>query len=152
VLSAGSTDIVIVAPSSGGWGSWNSQSCRQGFDDTSRNPQNGYTAMPGRKAKPPRLWFREDDETWIILHCGRQIRTGCGRDDVEGAAKALESYLGTQHQTTIGATDPRFLAIADVITFYEQLKRPKGANPRAQAQHELLLIRLEDLNAFFGAR
>jgi hypothetical protein len=108
--------------------------------------------MPGRKAKPPRLWFRDDEGCWIILHRGRQVRTGCGRDDTEGAAKALETYLGSSHVSTVGATDPRFLAIADVITFYERLKRPKIADPRARAKHELLLIRLEDLNAFFGAR
>jgi len=108
--------------------------------------------MPGRKAKPPRLWYREDDGCWIILDRGRQVRTGCSRDDLEGAAKALEGYIGTSHTSTIGATDPRLLAIADVLTFYEKLKRPKLTDPRAEAQHELLLIRLEELNAFFGAR
>src|ERR1700733_13014288 len=100
--------------------------------------------MPGRKAKPPRLWYREDDGSWIILHLGRQIRTGCCRDDLEGAAKALENYIGSSHKSTLGATDPRFLAIADVVTFYEKLKRPKLTDARADAQHELLVIRLED--------
>jgi hypothetical protein len=52
-----------------------------------------------RKAKPPRLWFREDDEIWIILDRGRQIRTGCSRDDIDGAAKALETYIGGRHTT-----------------------------------------------------
>jgi integrase len=109
--------------------------------------------MPGRKAKPPRLWFREDDETWIILDHGRQIRTGCGRDNIDGAAKALETYIGERHTTTVGATDPSILAIADVLTAYEILKRPKDKNDeRACAQHELLLIRLLDLNSFFGNR
>ena len=106
--------------------------------------------MPGRKAKPPRLWFREDDGSWVILDRGRHIRTGCGRDDTDGAAKALEKYIGARHTPTIGATDPRFLAIADVLTAYEISKRPKSSDPRATAQHELLLIRLLDLNAFFG--
>ncbi|MBR0834110.1 hypothetical protein JQ612_12995 [Bradyrhizobium manausense] len=106
--------------------------------------------MPGRKAKPPRLWYREDDQSWIVLDRGKQIRTGCGRDDIEGASKALEAYIGGKHATTVGATDPRILAIADVLTFYEASKRPKGSDARAQAQHELLLIRLLDLNAFFG--
>jgi integrase len=105
--------------------------------------------MPGRKAKPPRLWFRDDEGCWIILDRGRQIRTGCGRDDTVGAAQALEKYLGTRHKPTLGATDPRFLAIADVITFYEALKRPKS-DPRPTAQHDLLVIRLQDLNFFFG--
>jgi hypothetical protein len=106
--------------------------------------------MPGRKAKPPRLWFREDEGCWVILDRAggkrRQIRTGCGR-----AAKALEKYIGSLHTTTIGATDPRSLAVADVLTFYEGLKRPKSEDARALAQHDLLLIRLLDLNAFFGS-
>jgi len=107
--------------------------------------------MPGRKTKPPRLWFREDDNTWIILDRGRQIRTGCGRDDINGAAKALETYIGGRHTTTIGATEPGVLAIADVLTAYEISKRPKEKNDeRAWAQHDLLLIRLLDLNGFFG--
>lgn len=107
--------------------------------------------MPGRKAKPPRLWFREDDETWIILDRGRQIRTGCSRDDIDGAAKGLEVYIGERHTSTVGATDPSALAIADVLTAYEIAKRPKEkSDQRAWAQHDLLLIRLLDLNNFFG--
>lgn len=107
--------------------------------------------MPGRKAKPPRLWFREDDETWIILDRGKQIRTGCGRDDLDGAAKALEAYISGKHTSTVGATDPNVLAIADVLTAYEVSKRPKSkGDTRAWAQHDLLLIRLLDLNHFFG--
>lgn len=111
--------------------------------------------MPGRKAKPPRLWFREDEGCWVILDRSegkrRQIRTGCSRDDVDGAAKALETYIGGRHTTTIGAADPGVLAIADVLTAYELSKRPKDKNDeRAWAQHELLLIRLLDLNCFFG--
>jgi hypothetical protein len=109
--------------------------------------------MPGRKAKPPRLWFRDDDKAWIILDRGRQIRTGCGRDDIDGAAKALETYIGGRHTTTIGATDPGVLAIADVLTAYETSKRPKDkTDERAWGQHDLLLIRLLDLNNFFGDR
>jgi integrase len=111
--------------------------------------------MPGRKAKPPRLWFREDEGCWVILDRAggkrRQIRTGCGRDNIDGAAKALEKHIGSLHTTTIGATDPRSLAVADVLTFYEGLKRPKSEDARALAQHDLLLIRLLDLNAFFGS-
>jgi hypothetical protein len=106
--------------------------------------------MPGRKAKPLRLWFRDGDETWIILDRRRQIRTGCGRDDIDGAAKALESYIGARHITTVGATDPSILAIADVLTAYEISKRPDNNDKHAWAQHDLLLIRLLDLNNFFG--
>jgi hypothetical protein len=112
--------------------------------------------MPGRKAKPPRLWFREDEGCSVILdHAGRkrrQIRTGCGRDDTDGAAQALDKYIGSRHKPTIGATDPRILSIADILTFYETLKRPRSQDSRKLADHELLLIRLLDLNTFFGAK
>ena len=76
--------------------------------------------MPGRKAKPPRLYFRDDEGTWIIIDRGRQIRTGCGRGETEKAARQLEAYLGTRHKPTVGNRDPAALAIADVITFYEE--------------------------------
>ncbi|MGJ5201828.1 hypothetical protein [Bradyrhizobium sp. SZCCHNS3002] len=112
--------------------------------------------MPGRKAKPPRLWFRDDDDCWVILDQAngkrRQIRTGCRRDDTDGAAKALEKYIASRHTPSVGVTDPHFLPIADVLTSYELAKRPKSDDARANAQHDLLLIRLLDLNMFFGAK
>ncbi len=110
--------------------------------------------MPGRKAKPTRLWFRRDEGVWVILDTTggtrRQIRTGFGRDETEGAARALETYLGARHTPTIGATDPRALAIADVLIAYEAAKDPHSTDKRDIARHELLLIRLVDLNIFFG--
>ncbi|MCC8942808.1 hypothetical protein H8A97_42655, partial [Bradyrhizobium sp. Arg62] len=112
--------------------------------------------MPGRKVKPPRLWFRKDEGCWVILDRSggkrRQIRTGCRRGDTDGAAQALEKYIGSRHAPTTGATAPRILSIADILTFYETLKRPRSDDPRKLADHELLLIRLLDLNAFFGAK
>ncbi|WP_426411969.1 hypothetical protein [Bradyrhizobium ganzhouense] len=90
-----------------------------------------------RHAGPQSLWFREDDEAWIILDRGRQIRTGCSRDGINGAAKALETYIGERHNSTVGATDPSVLAIADVLTAYEIAKRPKDkSDQRSWAQHE----------------
>ena len=108
--------------------------------------------MPGRKAKPPRLWYRADADAWIIFDRKRQVSTGCRREDTDGAAKALEEYLSDRHTPTIGATDPRALAIADVITAYEAAQNPNSQDPREIARHDLLLIRLLDLNLFFGAK
>jgi len=85
--------------------------------------------MPGRKAKPPRLWYREDDDSWIILDRGRQIHTGCDRNDTDGAATALEKYIGQKHTTTLGVTNPRLLAIADVLTAYESPSVLRRTNP-----------------------
>jgi hypothetical protein len=129
IVRVAGKDLTTPAPSESWWSRY-----------AGPQSQAASTLVPRRR--------RDQDH----LHRGRQVRTGCSRDDTEGAAKALENYLGSAHETTVGATDPRFLAIADVITFYEQLKRPKTTDPRAEAHHELLLIRLEDLNGFFGAK
>ena len=106
--------------------------------------------MSGRKAKPPRLWYRDDAGCWIILDRKRQISTGCGRDDTEGAAQALEAYLAERHVPAVGATDPRVIAVADVLTAYGLAKKPKNDDLHAAEQHDLLMIRLLDLNTFFG--
>jgi integrase len=106
--------------------------------------------MPGRKAKPPRLHFRTDAGVWQIWDRKRQISTGCSREDTDGAAKALEAYLAERHSPAVGATDPRSLPIADVLTIYAASQDPKSEDPREIAQHDLLLIRLLDLNTFFG--
>ncbi len=124
--------------------------------------------MPGRKAKPPRLWFREDEGTWIILDRGRQIRTSLGREQTEGAAQALADYIGSRHTPAVGVSRSAELPIADVITFYEERKRPKSyLDLRAMIErkeaitpdqrkvvrrHEELLIRLDSVNTFFGAK
>ena len=97
--------------------------------------------MPGRKVKPPRLWLRPDERTWIILHRGRQIRTGCGADQAEAASQALGAYIGTQHRSTVGRRDPDDLAIADTLT-PEQWQDVQHYNE--------LLGRLANINEFFG--
>ncbi|MDB5619506.1 hypothetical protein [Tardiphaga sp.] len=122
--------------------------------------------MPGRKAKPPRLWCRPDDGTWVILDRGRQVRTGFSRTETESAARALETYLGTRHKPTIGTRDPAALAVADIITAYEESKRPKNYDllrskiadkhpisndeRKIVRRHDELLIRLDSANSFFG--
>lgn len=122
--------------------------------------------MPGRKAKPPRLWQRPDDGSWVILDRGRQIRTGCSGAETEGPARALETYLGTRHKPTLGARDPAALAVADIITDYEEAKRPKNYDAlrikiadklpisnderKIVRRHDELIIRLDSVNSFFG--
>jgi len=121
--------------------------------------------MPGRKAKPPRLYYRDDEGTWIILDRGRQIRTGCGRDETESASRQLEAYLAARHRPTIGVSNPSALSIADVITAFEEAKRPRNYDVlRLRAtegrlsnddrkiirRHDELIIRLDSANAFFG--
>lgn len=106
--------------------------------------------MPGRKAKPPRLYLRADDGRWVILDRGKQIGTGCGELDTEGAARALETYLGIRHKPTIGQRDPASIAVADVVTAYAESKKPR-TNERERLQHyDELLARCERINEWWG--
>lgn len=122
--------------------------------------------MPGRKASPPRLYFRDDKGYWIIIDRGRQIGTGCTREETEGAARALESYLSERHTPTIGNRNPAALLIADVIGAYEEAKLPKrfdvlkrrvadgelisNDDRKIVRRHDELVIRLSSINTFFG--
>lgn len=124
--------------------------------------------MPGRKAKPPRLLFRDDTGHWIIIDRGKRISTGCGRADTARAADALARYIGTKHASTSGSREPSALSIADVVLDYEAAKRPKRYDEivaRIHAgeavtpderhivrRHDELIIRLESINTFWGGR
>lgn len=74
-----------------------------------------------RKAKPPRLLLEDRggnrEAYWLIVDRGRKIRTGCSRDDIEGAGRALEAYLASRRK--IGEeSDPTRLLVADILNFY----------------------------------
>lgn len=95
--------------------------------------------MP-RQTKPARLWLRpasEDREAvWIILHNGRQISTGCGNDDRQGAERSLNEYLAKQFSET---PKPKQRAaeeifVAEVVAAYLKAKGASVARPRALAQ------------------
>lgn len=122
--------------------------------------------MPGRKASPPRLFFRADKGLWYILDRGRQSGTGCTRDETAGAARALEAYLANKHTSSVGTHNPASLLIADVVSYYEEAKLPKrfdelkaridAGEPishderKIVRRHEELVIRLSSINTFFG--
>lgn len=78
----------------------------------------------GRKPKPARLWYRRDEDQWIILYRGRQIRTGCRQEDIEGATEALKDFSPTLHTPTTGSSDPAAVRIADVLVLYSNSKDP----------------------------
>lgn len=124
--------------------------------------------MPkGRKAKPARLWFREDEGQWCILHRGKQIRTGFRRDETEAAEARLAEYIGDSRTIVADERDPARLAVADVVLAYEQAKRPRdfdelvsrenaGEQLTIEAKkkverHKELADRLDNINTFFGA-
>lgn len=95
--------------------------------------------MP-RQSKPARLWLRpasEDRESiFIILHRGKQISTGCGKDDNEGAEKFLQDYLAKQFATAPKSKQraAEEIYIAEVVATYLKLKGASVARPKALAQ------------------
>jgi integrase len=123
--------------------------------------------MPGPKPKPPRLYFREDEGTWVILDRGRQIRTGCGREQTDAAAHALRDHIGRSYHPAAGERDPARLKIADVLLAYEQSKRPPDYDElrtelaakypvtpeqrRTVERHDELVYRLQNVNGFLGS-
>jgi integrase len=97
--------------------------------------------MP-RRAKPARLWFREDRGTWCIVHKGRTIGTGLGRDDVEEAQERLREYLGEKHERRWGAGDPREVPIADILAAYAEEVAQGSASQRTIGYHMMPLLEM----------
>lgn len=98
--------------------------------------------MP-QKRKPPRLWFRKDEQTYVILDGGRQIRTGCGPDEAEEADRKLWEHNATKYQPPSGGRASE-ISIAAVIVVYAEEKAPSSSNPKETA------AALSRLNEFFG--
>jgi integrase len=123
----------------------------------------------GRKAKPTRLYYREGDDQWIIRDRDEYVRTGFRREQTEEAAGALADYLGERRQPAVSRErNSDALLIADVILAYEQIKAPRDYDNLRRAidagqvitreqrkkidRHDELVYRLQNINAFFGAR
>jgi len=101
--------------------------------------------MP-RKAKPARLWLRpaskDRESTWIILDRGRQIATGCGKNAVAEANRALNEHL-TQQILTVPKAKQRAadeVYIAEVVASYDAAKGSLVARPEALKQRLNVLL------------
>jgi hypothetical protein len=104
--------------------------------------------MPGRKAKPPRLYLRRERDgsrSWIILDRGRQIRTGCNAEETERATNSLKEYIIARHKPTLGIRDPAAVAIGDVLTAYAEAKPPKMIDRDLRIRYGELCERLDRL-------
>lgn len=76
--------------------------------------------MP-RPAKPARLVLRRKEgrhPTWVIVEREREVSTGCGEADLEGAKEALLRYLGERYLPPTGPRQLHELLIADVMNVY----------------------------------
>lgn len=111
------------------------------------------------RKKPARLWLEPErrnargelthEPTWVILDLGKKHRTGCGALDHEGAAKALQAYLISQHTAAPirkgqAASE---VSVAEVLRHYAEAK--SGAE-NAVASVDELGRRLEMLLGFWG--
>jgi integrase len=113
--------------------------------------------MPAR-SKGPRLWWRKPRRSkrtgkithpgvWIIRDGKRQTSTGCGHNDLDGAARKLAEYIARKHVVTTtkgGPRDPAEIPVADVIALYAKNVVPGHARPKETAQ------RLARVLTFFG--
>jgi integrase len=84
--------------------------------------------MP-RKAKPPRLHLRparaDRGATWVILDRGREISTGCGEGDNEGAERALARHLADKYERPALGSRLDQIPVAAVIEIYLKEHGPK---------------------------
>lgn len=92
-----------------------------------------------RRRQPPRLWLRPASKdrrsVWIILDGGKQISTGCGASDDEGASRALSEYIA-KHFVQTPATKNRAASevpIPEVLAHYLALKKATARRPKELA-------------------
>lgn len=104
--------------------------------------------MPSH-SKGARLWLRPERRNakgelthpavYLIREPGRggkAVSTGCGKDDIAGAQKALLEHLGKAHVAAAaeeGPRDPTLIKVADVIALYARDIVPKHARPPESA-------------------
>lgn len=84
--------------------------------------------MP-RRREPPRLYFREDEQKYVIRDGAKSIRTGCGLDDSRGAEEALSRYLADKFAPAIREHSPAALTVDEVLTAYGREHAPHAADP-----------------------
>src|SRR4051812_28942736 len=101
-----------------------------------------------RPRKSARLWLRPARkgraEIFVILDGGKEVSTGCGKGDLEGAERAFETYLKNKHDPKAGrGGDPNAVKVADAISFYATEHVVTLARPKA------ILKRLDNVLEFF---
>jgi len=81
--------------------------------------------MP-RPRKPARLYFRKDEQQWVIRDGSRQIRTGYGDGQLGEAESALAEYLASRSAPKrAGPAHPADLTVGEVLARYADDYGPK---------------------------
>lgn len=108
--------------------------------------------MPQR-SKGARLWLRpasgDRSAVWIIKDGAARRSTGCAKDDLAGAERALAQYLAERHARDAAAARNRDIndtPIADVLIAYYQHKHASVARP------DELRGQIARLNDWLGAK
>jgi integrase len=110
--------------------------------------------MP-RPTKSARLWLEREERdasgklirraAWVIRDRSRKIRTGCPRDDREGAERALAEHIASKYRPDrTGSRHPAQTLVLDVLNIYLADKAGKHARPEETKQR---VLKLAD---FFG--
>lgn len=99
--------------------------------------------MP-RRQKPARLWYRKDDDVWVILHNGTQQRTGYRLEQREEAEDALREYLNSRSQIHAQRVNPNDITLGEVLDKYVD---DKGHKHKAR---ERTSYAIEALAPFWG--
>ena len=97
-----------------------------------------------RKRKPARLYQRNDDEAWIILDGGKQIRTGYGRGQHSEAENALKEYLIEKAYQDSSPKDSTRIVFGLILARYVNDKAAGMASP------ERLVYAIQALNPFWS--
>jgi integrase len=95
--------------------------------------------MP-RPAKNARLWLEPEERdqegklvrraTWVIRDGSRKIRTGCARDNREGAERALAEYIARKYAVPRDrGRHPSEILVLDVLNIYLLDKAPQHSDP-----------------------
>lgn len=95
--------------------------------------------MP-RPAKNARLWLEPEERdrkgklarraTWVIRDGSRKVRTGCAREDREGAQRALADYIAQKYAVPRDrGRHPSEILVLDVLNIYLTDRAPKHSDP-----------------------
>lgn len=85
--------------------------------------------MP-RKRKPARLYWRSDEQQWVIRDGTTQKRTGFGESEYHEAETALRNYLDTKAlPQRSGPAETTELTVGEVLARYADDKGPELSSP-----------------------
>ena len=95
--------------------------------------------MP-RTSKGARLWLEPEERdhqgklsrraTWVIRDGSSKVRTGCARDDREGAERALAEFIAKKYTVSRQrGRHPSGILVLDVLNIYLVDKAPKHSDP-----------------------